>query len=62
MFVFFLGLKPFLAGNCFPVSGLFLRTHLHGSRTSQGQPNPAFPVLFHKSSRTEGSKQFPASA
>ncbi|XP_045022501.1 uncharacterized protein C5orf46 homolog isoform X2 [Bubalus bubalis] len=40
----------------------FPRTHLQGSRISQGQPNPAFPVLFHKSSRTEGSKQFPVSA
>ncbi|XP_043769126.1 uncharacterized protein C5orf46 homolog isoform X1 [Cervus elaphus] len=40
----------------------FLRTHLHGSRISQGQPNPAFPVLFHKSSWTEDSKRLPASA
>ncbi|EHH26911.1 hypothetical protein EGK_16994 [Macaca mulatta] len=39
-----------------------LRTHPCGSWTIQEQPNPAFPVLLHKSSRTESSKQLPASS
>nr|XP_008253422.1 uncharacterized protein C5orf46 homolog isoform X1 [Oryctolagus cuniculus] len=36
--------------------------HLSGSWTIQGQPTPAFPVLLHKPSRTETTKQLLASS